>query len=331
MRPRVFVALPLGGPYLEAIKQHCEVEVFLGNRPISQEELVVAIADVDGVLGSAQLPFPADVLDQAPRLRVISNIGVGFDNVDIPHASRRGVMVTNTPGVLTDAVADLVLGLMIIMARRMRECAQTVREARWAAETRIPLGTDLKGKTLAIVGFGRIGREVAARALSFKMRVLCFDVREGIGLPEGIGRAATLDEALSQGDFVSLHVNLNESTRHLIGAAELGRMKPSAFLINAARGSVVDQQALFGALCEKRIAGAGLDVLEVEPPDPQDPLLQLENVFIVPHIGRATIETRLAMLDLAIRNLVACVTGEPCDCVVNPEAKMTPRGRDVRQ
>jgi lactate dehydrogenase-like 2-hydroxyacid dehydrogenase len=321
MKPPVFVAMPLPPQHLDALKQHCDVEVFGGKQPIGTPELIASLAGAEGVLGSAQLRFPTEVLDGAPRLRAICNVGVGYDNVDLAELNRRGITIANTPGVLSDAVADLVIGLMIAVARRLRECEAIVREGRWGRpDGRLQLGTDLRAKTLAIVGMGRIGREVAARALACKMRVVCYDTRHALEIPSSVERLATLDETLAAADFVSLHTDLNPGTRHLIGARELALMKPAAFLINAARGAVVDQKALYDALNEKRIAGAGLDVLEAEPPDAGDPLLRLDNVFIVPHIGSATVETRAAMLDLAIGNLIACVTGQPCANIVNPEA-----------
>jgi glyoxylate reductase len=262
MKPRAFVAMPLGGRYLEMIQEHCDAEIFAGQAPITTDQLISAIKDADGVLGSAQLPFPREVLEQAPHLRTICNVGVGYDNVDLEYASTRGVVVANTPGVLSDAVADLVLGLIIGVARRLRESEAIAREGRWGQPgVRVPMGMDLRDKTLSIIGLGRIGREVAARALACKMRVLAFDARPHLELPPHVRRTATLDEALAAGDVVSLHVDLNPSTRHLIGARELSLMKPTSFLINAARGAIVDQRALYSALAEKRIAGAGLDVL----------------------------------------------------------------------
>ncbi len=321
MKARVFVAMPLAADHLKMLQEHCEVEVFSGTPPITRDNLIAGIAGADAVVGSAQLRFPAEVLDRAPRLRAICNVGVGYDNVDLSDLTARGITIANTPGVLSDAVADLVMGLMITVARRLRDSEAIVREGRWGrAGTRIQLGVDLRGKTLSIIGMGRIGREVASRAAAFKMRIVAFDTRGDIELPSFVDRAGTLDEALSAGDFVSLHVDLNASTRHLIGVRELALMKPTAFFFNTARGPIVEQPALYQALVDKRIAGAALDVLEVEPPDAAEPLLQLDNVFVVPHIGSATVETRAAMLDLALSNLIACLSGGECANIVNPEA-----------
>lgn len=192
------------------------------------------------------------------------------------------------------------------------------REGRWGKpDGEIRLGADLKDKTLALVGHGRIGHEVAARARAFKMRVIFFDPQSRLVPLPGVLGVDSLEAALKEADFVSLHVDLNPSTRHLIGERELGWMKRSALLINTARGAVVDQAALCDALSSARIAGAALDVLELEPPGPSDRILSLDNVLILPHIGSATVETRRAMAELAVRNLIACVHGEPCDYVVN--------------
>lgn len=330
VRPRVFVALPLFGPRLDGLKQHCDVETFGGSAPITEEQLIAALRDVDGVLTSNRVMFPPRVLDAAPRLCTVSNVGVGYDNIDLAEATRRGIAVTNTPGVLTDAVADLVVGLIIVMARRLNESAAFVRDGRWAEGVSPPLAIDLAGKTLSIVGFGRIGREVASRAQAFKMRVVCFDARRDMEMPPGIERQPSLASTLALGDFVSLHVDLNPGTHHLLDAAALACMKPSAYLINAARGQVVDQRALLAALTEKRLAGAALDVLETEPIERRDPLMQLENVFIVPHIGSATVETRAAMLELAIHNLIDCLSDRDCACIVNPEALSVERSEARR-
>jgi lactate dehydrogenase-like 2-hydroxyacid dehydrogenase len=298
--------------------ERCEVTVYRGAGPVSRTELSEQLREAEGLLGSAVLPLDAAVLESAPRLRAVSNIGVGYDNVDLECASRRGILVANTPGILSDAVAELTIGLMLTLARRLPESMAVVTEGRWdRAGAAIPMGVDLKGKTLAIVGMGRIGRRVAQRALAFGMRVVYYDVA-GVASPlSGASAAGSLEAALRGADFVSLHTNLTPTSRHLIGARELAMMKPEAYLVNTSRGAIVDQSALYGALKEGRIAGAALDVLEEEPPAADEPLLRLANVVITPHIGTATIETRGAMVELAVRNLIACLFDEPCECVVN--------------
>ena len=276
------------------------------------------LREAEGLLATAILPLDAGVLDRAPRLRVVSNIGVGYDNVDLEHTARRGIVVANTPGILSGAMAELTMGLMLMLSRRLREAEQFARGGSWArAGVSLPLGNDLAGKTLAIIGMGRIGREVARRALAFGMRVLFYDPVAVANPPGDTIRAPGLSEALREADFVSLHTTLTAETRHLIGARELAMMKPGAYLVNTSRGSVVDQAALYQALVDEKIAGAALDVLEEEPPAVHDPLVALPNVIVTPHIGTATVETRSAMIELAVRNLVACLFAEPCECIVN--------------
>jgi glyoxylate reductase len=319
-RPHVFIATGVAEHLQELIAARCDVTAHDGPSRITQAELIAGIADADGVLANPQIPFPAEVIDAAPRLRAIANIGVGYDNVDLAHASARGIAVANTPGVLSDAVADLVMAMLLHVTRRIAESERILREGRWQPGVALPLGADPAGKTLAVIGMGRIGQEVAARALAFKMRVVYYDARGELTCPPGVECAPSLDAALREGDFVTLHVDLNTSSRRLIGERELSMMKPAAVLINTARGGVVDQAALCTALAEKRIAGAALDVLEHEPPHPEDPILGFDNVYLLPHIGSATVETRAAMAELAVRNLLACLHGEPCECVVNAAA-----------
>jgi lactate dehydrogenase-like 2-hydroxyacid dehydrogenase len=252
-------------------------------------------------------------------LRVVSNHGVGYDNVDLAAATERGVIVCNTPGVLTDAVADLTMALIVALARRLFEAQRFVAEGRWRPGTAMPLGSDVRGKTLGIVGYGRIGRAVAQRAQAFGIASCFYDVL-GESAGDGVCSYRELDDVLRGSDFVSLHVNLTEQTRRFIGARELSLMRPTAYLINTSRGQVVDQEALVEVLRAGTIAGAALDVLEREPPAPDDLVLHLPNVIVLPHIGSATRETRRATLDLAIDNLLTALRGDTPRCVVNPEA-----------
>jgi glyoxylate reductase len=279
-----------------------------------------ALGTAEGILCSALFPLPEAKLGQAPRLRVVSNFGVGYNNVDLAAATRRGIAVCNTPGVLSGAVADLTMGLVVAIARRLFENAAYARDGRWSRrEPPPPLGWDPAGKTLGLVGFGRIGQAVALRARTFGMAVVYHDlVTDPVeGLDEC--RPLPLDDLLQVSDVVSLHVNLDPSTHRLIGARELAAMKPTAWLINTSRGQVVDQTALVEALWGGTIAGAALDVLDPEPPAPDDPLLSMENVIVLPHIGSATVETRAAMRELAVRNLIAVLTGRTPPSCVNPE------------
>jgi glyoxylate reductase len=317
-RPRVLATMPLPEAALVPVRALADVDVW---RFTTRDELIEKLRDADLAFTNTIVPLDADVLSSAPRLRAISNFGVGFDHIDVPHATDLGIVVTNTPDVLTDAVADLTLGLIIALARRIVEGADFVRAGRWRrGEPPAPLGCDLRGKTLGIVGFGRIGVAVARRAQVFGMAVRYCDVRGEIEGAAGLATHCSLDDVLRESDFVTLHVNLMPETTKLIGARELALMKPSAFLVNTARGPVIDQPALVEALREGRIAGAALDVTQPEPPAVDDPLLSLLNVIVVPHIGSATRETRGAMLDLALRNLVALIAGEIPPCALNPEA-----------
>ncbi len=326
--PRAYLALRLSDEAMARIGAACRVERFEGRGQPSKEELRACLGEIDGLLGSTQLPVDAEVLASAPLLRVVSNFGVGYDNVDLAAATARGVLVCNTPGVLTDAVADLTLGLIVALARRLPDAARFVREGHWAPGRPLPeLGSDLRGKTLGIVGLGRIGRAVAQRAHGFGMRIVFHDVFRDPG-EDGFCEYRDFDDLLREADFVSLHVNLTDETKQLIGARELALMQPHAYLVNTARGQVVDQPALTEALREGRIAGAALDVLAQEPPAPDEPLLSLPNVIVLPHIGSATRETRRAMLDLAIENLLAALRGETPRCVANPEALERWRARE---
>jgi glyoxylate reductase len=252
---------------------------------------------------------------------VISNIAVGYDNVDVAACTERGIAVCNTPGVLTDATADATLALMLAVCRRVVEADRLTRSGGWRYWTpTLVVGQDLTEATLGIVGLGRIGLEVARRAHAFRMRILYHNRHRRPDAEAELGAEfVDLDTLLAEADFVSLHVPANAETRNLIGATELARMRPTAYLINAARGSVVDQAALTAALRERRIAGAGLDVFNPEPISLDDPLLELDNCVLMPHVGAATIRTRQRMADLAARNLIAVLEGEAPPACVNPD------------
>ena len=277
------------------------------------------IAEAEGLLCPAPFPVGPELLDRAPKLRVVSNFGVGFNNVDVPDLTRRGIAVCNTPGVLSDCVADLTMGLILTASRQIVANAAHVSSGRWSFGFPGPgLGFDVGGKTLGLVGYGRIGRATARRARAFNMNIVFHDVYQEAG--DDLARYRSLDALLSESDIVSVHTNLTPETTHLIGARELALMKPSAWLINTARGPVVDESALAAALHAGSIAGAALDVLEVEPPPKEAPILTAPNVIILPHIGSATTETRAAMLELCLDNLAAVISRKrPPECV-NPEA-----------
>lgn len=284
-------------------------------------DVATTIAGAEGLLCPAPYPITPQLLDSAPNLRVVSNFGVGFNNVDLPEMTRRGIAVCNTPGVLSDAVADLTIGMILMASRRLPQSNRFVDSGAWSrGEPLPPLGWDVGGKTLGLIGFGRIAQAVARRARAFNMNVIHFDVLPASDPElEWVGPHA-LDSLLANSDIVSMHVNLTPETHHLISDRELALMKPTAWILNTARGPVIDQAALARALRSGQIAGAVLDVLEVEPPPADDPILGLENAIILPHIGSATVETRAAMLDLSVRNLIAVLSGEIPPSCVNPEA-----------
>jgi len=263
----------------------------------------------------------AGVLDQARNLRVVANCGVGYDNIDVAACTRRGIVVTNTPDVLTDATADFAFMLLLAVARRVAEGDRLIREGRWQRwQWSFLWGADVPSRTLGLYGFGRIGQAVAGRARGFAMRIIYHDVQRA---PEAVERELGAqfvgrETLLRESDFLSLHVPLTPETHHLIGAQELSLMKPSAFLINTARGKVVDEEALVAALKSHQIAGAALDVFAEEPHVSPD-LLKLENVVLTPHVASATAATRLKMALLAVENLLAALAGQCPPNAINPE------------
>jgi glyoxylate reductase len=277
------------------------------------DTLAAALEPASGLLVTSSVVVSDDVLARAPQLRVVSTVSAGFDHIELAACRRRGITVTTAP-VLTDAVADLTMTLIVTVLRRLGEALVDMQRSVWSNGL---LGTDVRDKRLLIVGFGRIGREVARRALAAKMQVLAFDVRPSLAPMEGVTLVDSLSEGLRVADVVTLHVDLNPTTQHLIGARALAQMQPTAVLINTSRGGVVDQVALAAALTAGRLAGAGLDVLESEPPDWSDPLLSMRNVVVLPHIGSATVETRRAMLECALDNLARCLRGETCEWVLS--------------
>ena len=315
--PRIVTRLPVLEQEYQA-RLAVAGEVISLNAGTREQQFLQSIAQAHAFLG--HYPVDQAFLDAAPALRVVATPSVGYDSIDVPAATARGVAVCNTPGVLTAAVADLTVALIIALARRLPEYAQFVRSGAWARREPPPeLAHDIAGKTLGVVGFGRIGREVARRMQVMGMQPIWYDVFDR--LPPGAPQIPyrPLDELLAGSDFVTIHMDLNEGSRHLIGARELGLMRPAAYLVNTARGGVVDQAALTAALQQGRLAGAGLDVLEQEPPAPADPILTLPNVIVFPHMGTATHETRKAMRELAVENVVAVLAGRRPPAIVNPE------------
>ena len=312
-RPRMLIAMPLAQRTMERLAEAGDVTV-MNPGEAGEEAFQEALASHDGVLCSAMQGIPDGCLERASeRLRVVSNFGVGYDNVNVALATRCGVRVCNTPGILSDAVAELVMLLILALARRLDDASAFVRGGHWGTAS-FPLAHDISGKTLGLVGFGRIGRAVAERALAFNMRVVASDVRD---IAEGPWEQVPLATLLAEADFVSVHVNLSQTTRGLIGEESLACMKRTAFVINTSRGPVVDTAALRQALASGAIAGAALDVTDPEPPAPDDPLLSLPQVIVTPHVGTGTVETREKMGDLAATNLIESLAGRRPPAVVN--------------
>ena len=321
--PRVFLARRIPDAGLAPIFEACSADVWDGELPPAREELLRRVAGCDGVLTLLTDRVDDELLDAAgASLRVVSNYAVGFDNVDVPACTRRRIPVGNTPGVLTETTADLAWALLMAAGRRVAEGDRYVRAGRWRTwGPELLLGGDVHGATLGIAGFGRIGQAVARRAAGFGMTVLYWSrTRAEPALERELGATwVDFEKLLARSDFVTLHVSLNEETRHLIDAAALARMKPSAVLVNTARGPVVDQAALAEALRDGTIAAAGLDVTDPEPMAPDDPLLRLENCLVVPHIASASHATRGRMAAMAAANLLAGLRGERLPNPVNPE------------
>lgn len=307
MSPSVLLMRRIPSAVLAQLESCCHVELYDGPTPVTEGELTRRVAGKRALVSVLTDPVSAAVLDAGADLRVVANIAVGYDNIDVVHARRRGVVVTNTPDVLTAAVAEFTWALILALARRVGEGDRLVRRGHWKGwALDFMLGTELAGKQLGIIGRGRIGRAVAAKASAFGMQV-AFAARAG---RPGAADERSLDELLLSSDVVSIHAPLTAETRHLIDRRALARMKRSALLVNTARGPIVDEEALAWALKERLIAGAALDVYEREPAI-HAPLLGLENVLLAPHLGSATRETRTAMAELAVRNVVAVLGGDP--------------------
>jgi lactate dehydrogenase-like 2-hydroxyacid dehydrogenase len=322
-RPRVLVTRVIPDEGLDPVRDACEVDLWTDELPPPREELLRRVGGVDGLLSLLTDRVDDELLDAAgPQLKVVSNFAVGFDNIDVPACTRRGIPAGNTPGVLTETTADLAFTLLAAAARRIPESVDYVREGRWRTwGPMLLMGVDLHGATLGIVGFGRIGRELARRGRGFGMRILYHDVHPATPEEErelGAERVE-LERLLRESDFVSLHVNLTDETRHLIDADALRAMKPTSVLVNTSRGPVVDTDALTDALRAGEIFAAGLDVTDPEPLPADHPLVGLPNCVVVPHIASASRVTRGKMAAMAAANLLAGVRGERLPTPVNPE------------
>ena len=323
-KPKVYVTRMIAQKALDMIAQVAEMKVWSGELPPPRESLLEEVRDVDGLLTLLTDKIDASVMQAAPRLKVISNLAVGYDNIDVAEATKRGIVVGNTPGVLTETTADFAFALLMAAARRVAEADAFTKKGQWKTwGPMLLLGQDIHHTTLGIIGLGRIGVELAQRARGFNMKVLYYDEIRRSEEEEkqlGVEYIPELSTLLSQSDFISLHVSLTPKTRHLLGAAQFALMKPTAILINNSRGPVVDQKALYEALKSRQIFAAAIDVTEVEPIPLEDPLLTLDNIIITPHIASASIATRTKMATLAAANLIAGLRGQIPPHCVNPEA-----------
>jgi glyoxylate reductase len=308
-RARVFVTRQLPGQALDRLVAEHDVEIWPERLPPPRSELMARAPDLEGLLSLLTDPVDAGLIEAAPKLRAISNYAVGVDNVDVEAAAARGIPVGNTPDVLTDSTADLAIGLMLAVGRRLAEGEAFVRAGDWRTwEPALMLGRDLHGATVGIVGYGRIGQAVGRRLEGFGCELLTSN------------RSEDLPDLLERSDFVTLHCPLTPTTRGLIDEDALRRMKPTAYLVNTARGPIVDTNALARALHAGELAGAALDVTDPEPLPADHPLLDAPNLLVVPHVGSATVATRERMADMAVDNLLAGLAGEPMPHSVTPPA-----------
>jgi glyoxylate reductase len=320
-KPKVFVTRVIRDKGLEPVKENCQADIWPEELPPNRKTLLEHVQGVDGLLCLLTDRIDGEVMDAAgPGLRVISNHAVGFDNIDVDAATGRGIPVGNTPGILTNATADMAFALMMAAGRRVVEAEKFLRDGKWKTwGPSLLLGVDFAGATLGIVGFGRIGQAVAKRASGFDMRVLYNDPSASPQYPKLNAVSTELDTLLDESDFVSLHVPLSPGTRHLVDVAFLAKMKPNAVLVNTSRGGVLNQSALYKALKAKRIFAAALDVTDPEPLPLDSPLLELDNCIIVPHIASASVQSRDLMAYLSAKNLIAGLNGEKLPHCVNPE------------
>lgn len=318
-KPKVLVTRRLPEVILAEYKKQADVEVWDEETPIPYNIMLEKVRGKEGLVCLLSDKVDQKVIDAGASLKVISTIAVGFDNIDIQEAAAHGIRVGNTPGVLTDATADLAFSLLMAAARRLGEGMDYVRQGKWKTwGLTLLMGQEVYGRTIGIIGMGRIGQAMAKRAKGFNMRIL-YSGHHRVGQLEEDLKAefCPLDDLLRESDYISLHANLKDETRGLIGEREFNLMKPTAILINTARGAMVDQDALYHALKDGKIAYAALDVTDPEPMSPDDRLLTLPNIIVVPHIGSATVNTRMTMCRMALQNLAAGLKGEKLPYPVN--------------
>lgn len=322
LKPKAYITRELPERGLKTIKQHFDVEVWPEYAPPPKGVIIEKAKNVDVLVSLLSDKIDAEVFNAAPKLKIVSQLAVGFDNIDIPEATKRGIYVTNTPEVLTDTTADFAWALLMAVARRVVEADKYVRTGKWKVGWHPAMlqGRDVHGATIGIVGAGRIGYAMAKRATGFGMKILFYDVIPRPEIEKDLGaKKVDLDTLLKEADFVSLHVPLMKETHHLMNTEKLKLMKKTAYLINNARGPVVDEKALYEALKEGRIAGVGLDVFEQEPTSVDNPLLKLDNVVVAPHISSASYETRSEMSKMVADNLVSFFDGKKPPNLVNAD------------
>ncbi len=326
-KPKVFVTriIPEGG--LKVIREHCDVDLWVEDLPPSYEMLLERSQNCDGVVSLLTDRIDAHFMDSCPQVRVVSNFAVGFDNIDIPSATERGILVGHTPGVLTETTADFAFALLMSLARRIPEGIDYVRNDQWQTwGPMLLMGQDVHHATLGLIGLGRIGIEMAKRARGFDMRVVYTDMYRREDLEASMGlEYASFDDVLRSSDFISVHTPLTPETRHLLNKDAFSKMKKTAIVINTARGPVIDTAALIEALQNGVIGGAALDVVDPEPLRADHPLVRLPNCIIVPHIASASETTRTRMAEIAAFNLLAGLRGEKLPNGLNPEAVGTVR------
>jgi glyoxylate reductase len=332
-RPKVYVTRELSERGLNIIKKRFDTEVWPDYAPPPKKVIVEKVKNVDGLVPLLSDKIDAEIFNAAPKLKIVAQLAVGFDNIDVQEATKRGIYVTNTPEVLTDTTADFAWALLMAVARRVVEADKYVRNGQWEVSWHPSMlaGRDVYDSTIGIVGAGRIGYAVAKRAKGFNMKILFYDVIPRPEMEKDLGaKRVDLDTLFKEADFISVHVPLMKETYHLVNTERLKLMKKTAYLINNSRGPVVDEKALYAALKEGRIAGAGLDVFEQEPTPIDNPLLKLHNVVVAPHISSASVETRAKMSEMVADNLVGFFEGRKPPNLVNPDVmKIRPLSKQV--
>jgi glyoxylate reductase len=322
LKPKVYVTREIPERGLKMIKERFEAEVWPEYGPPPKEVIIEKVRNVDAVVSLLSDKIDAEVFGASPKLKIVAQMAVGFDNIDVRKATKRGIYVTNTPEVLTETTADFAWALLMAVARRVVEADRYVRTGKWEVSWHpsMLLGRDVHGATIGIVGAGRIGSAVARRAKGFNMKILYYDVVPRPELEKELdAKRVDLDTLFKESDFISIHVPLTKQTYHMINEEKLRLMKKTAYLVNNSRGTVIDEKALYRALKEEWIAGAGLDVFELEPTQLNNPLLKLENVVTAPHISSSSYETRSRMAEMVAENLIAFFEGTIPPNLVNPE------------